>query len=169
MAIQDPSVTSKRQRSKEYKSRPFFRLLFNRKEPGEGSGAASTYHRKTYFQIFWPSSFLYQKTRGSGATLNECNFLQKLHSLHSKEKNSEDIKTERPSSFLCQTAEARGLHSLSALFSAKSAHQSEEESKKTISRFHFKKNPYQVYNNSALEAQSWNTRGLIDGEPYGPP
>ena len=80
--------------------------------------------------------------------------MQKLHSLHSKEKNSEDIKTERPSSFLCQTTKARGLHSLSALFSTKSAHQSEEESKKTISKFHFKKNPDQVYNNSALEAQS---------------
>ena len=46
-------------------------------------------------------------------------FFAKLHSPRSTEKNSEDIKTERPSSFLCQTAEARGLHSLSALFSAK--------------------------------------------------
>ena len=63
-----------------------------------------------YILNFLTLHFLYQKTRGSGATL------KKLHSLHSKEKNSKDIKTERPSSFLCQTAEARGLHSLSALF-----------------------------------------------------
>ena len=144
MAIQDPSVTSKRQRSKEYKSRPFFRLLFNRKEPGEGSGAASTYHRKTYFQIFWPSSFFVpKKTRGSGATLNECNFCKiALAALKGK-------RTRRTSS--------------------KSAHQPKEESKKTISRFHFKKDPDQDYNNSALEAQSWNARWLVDGEPYGPP
>jgi len=144
MAIQDPSVTSKRQRSKEYKSRPFFRLLFNRKEPREGSGAASTYHRKTYFQIFWPSSFFVpKKTRGSGATLNECNFCKiALAALKGK-------RTRRTSS--------------------KSAHQPKEESKKTISRFHFKKDPDQDYNNSALEAQSWNARGLVDGEPYEPP
>ena len=37
--------------------------------------------------------------------------------------------------------------------SSKSAHQPKEESKKTISRFHFK-DPDQDYNNSALEAQS---------------
>ena len=140
MAIQDPSVTSKRQRSKEYKSRPFFRLLFNKKEPGEGSGAASTYHRKTYFQIFWPSSFLYQKQKARG-----------LHSMSAKIALAalKGKRTQRTSS--------------------KSTHQPKEESKKTISRFHFKKNPDQVYNNSALEAQSWNARGLVDGEPYGPP
>ena len=98
---------------------------------------------------------MYQKTRGSG--------------LHSKEKNSEDIKTERPSSFLCQIARGLGAALTECTFFSKSAHQSEEESKKTISRFHFKKNPDQVYNNSALEAQSFNARGLVDGEPYGPP
>ena len=88
---------------------------------------------------------MYQKTRGSGATLNE---------LHSKEKNSEDIKTERPSSFLCQIARGSGAALTECTFFSKSAHQSEEESKKTISIFHFKKNSDQVYNNLALEAQS---------------
>ena len=68
----------------------------------------------------------------------------KLHSLHSKEK------------------EPRG-HQAKVHISQK------EESKKTISRFHFKKDPDQDYNNSALEAQSLNARGLVDGEPYGPP
>ena len=86
MAIQDPSVTSKRQRSKEYKSRPFFRLLFNRKEPEEGSGAASTYHRKTYFQIFWPSSFFVPKKQEARGLHSMSAIFAKLHSLHSKEK-----------------------------------------------------------------------------------
>ena len=85
MAIQDPSVTSKRQRSKEYKSRPFFRLLFNRKEPEKGSGAASTYHRKIYFQIFDPPAFCTKKQEARGLHSMSAIFA-KLHSLHSKEK-----------------------------------------------------------------------------------
>ena len=112
-------MTSKRQRPKEYKSRTFYQLLFNRKEPREGSGAASTHYRKIHFQFFDPPAFCTKKQEARGLHSMSAIFFQKLHSLHSKEKNSEDIKTERPSSFLCQIAEARGLHSLSALFLAK--------------------------------------------------
>ena len=144
MAIQDPFVTSKRQRPKEYKSRPFFRLLSTEKNPEKARGLQVPTTEKHIFNFFDPPAFLYQKkTRGSGATLNECNFCKiALAALKGK-------RTRRTSN--------------------KSAHQTKEESKKTISRFRFKKNPDQDYNNSALEAQSWNARGLVDGEPYGPP
>ena len=148
------SVTSKRQRPKEYKSRTFYRLLINRKEPGEGSRAASTHHRKVHFQFFDPPAFCTKKQETRGLCSTSAIFLQKLHSLHSKERNSEDIKTERPSSFLCQIARGSGATLTECTFFSKSAHQSEEESKMTISRFHFKKNPDQVCNNLALEAQS---------------
>ena len=77
-----------------------------------------------------------------------------LHTIVTDNKNSKDIKTERPSSFLCQIARGSGAALTECTFFSKSAHRSEEESKKTISRFYFKKNPNQVYNNSALEAQS---------------
>ena len=78
----------------------------------------------------------------------------KLHSLCSTEKNSEDIKTERLSSLLRQIARGTGAALTECTFLDKSAHQLKEESKKTISRFHFKKDSDQDYNNSALEAQS---------------
>ena len=161
MAIQNPSVTSKRQRPKEYKSKSFFQPPFNRKEPGEGSGAVSTYHRKTYFQIFWPSSFFVPKKQ-------EARGLIALAALKGK-RTRRTSRQKRPSSFLCQIARGSGATLTECTFFSKSAHQSKEESNKTISRFHFKKNPDQVYNNSALEAQSWNARGLVDGEPYGSP
>ena len=86
MAIQDPSVTSKRQRSKEYKSRPFFRLLFNRKEPEEGSGAASTYHRKNIFSNFLTLQLFVPKNKRLGGLHSMSAIFAKLHSLHSKEK-----------------------------------------------------------------------------------
>jgi hypothetical protein len=43
------TVTSKPRPANEYKSRTFYRLLLNREEPREGSGDASTHHRKVHF------------------------------------------------------------------------------------------------------------------------
>ena len=106
---------------------------------------------------------MYQKTRGSGATLNECNFL------HSKEKNSEDIKTERPSSFLCQTAEAQGLHSLSALFSAK-VHISQKKNQRRPSQdFTSRRTRIKSTTTRSLKLNHEMLGGLSMGNPTGPP
>jgi len=47
-------------------SRSFNWLLYKRKEPGEGSGAASTHHRETYFQFFDPPAFCTKKQKARG-------------------------------------------------------------------------------------------------------
>ena len=59
-------------RTRQFKT--LTRVLFWRKEPGKGSGAAGYIPSKEDLQKFQqrPSSFLYQKARGSGATLTEC-------------------------------------------------------------------------------------------------
>ena len=57
---------------------------------------------------------MYQKTRGSGATLSECN-LKKLPSpLRTKEPGRQSGSMD-PLAFCAKKQEARGLHSLSAL------------------------------------------------------
>ena len=124
--------------------------------------------QKSTFLIFWPSSFLYQKTRGLGATLNECIFLQKLHLLHSKEKNSEDIKTERPSSFLCQIARVSGAALTECTFSAK-VHISQKKNQRRPSQDFTSRRTWIKSTTQTLKLNHKMLGGLSMGNPMGPP
>ena len=116
--------------------------------------------------IFLPSSFLYQKRRGSGATLNECKNCTRCTE---RKRTRRTSRQKDPLAFLCQTAEARGLHSLSALFSAK-VHISQKKNQRR---------PSQDFTSRRTRIKSTTTRplklnhemlgGLSMGNPTGPP
>jgi len=93
----------------------------------------------------WTLQLLQAKARGSGATLSECNFYKKLHP---QKKNSEQPRRLKgPSGFLSQQARGSGATLTECTFVQKCT-SAEEKTKKTISRFHFKKNLERIYNNS---------------------
>ena len=152
---------------RRHTSRSFNRLLYKRKEPGEGSGAASTHHRETYFQFFDPPAFCTKKQEARGLHSVSAIFDKIALSTTTKEPGGrQDKKTFW---LFVSNSKKLGGYTHWVHFSRKSAHQPQEETKKNISGFHFKKNLDQVYNNPALETQLWNARGLVDGKPYGPP
>ena len=168
MTIQDPSVTSKRQ-IKGVQIKTLLPASFQQKRTRRRLGGCKYLPQKNIFSNFLTLQLFVPKNRRLGGYTLWDQFLQNCTRCTQRKKNPEDAKTRRPSGFLCQIARGSGATLTECTFHEKVHISQKEETKKNISRFHIKKNPDQVYNNSALEAQSWNARGLVDGEPYGPP
>ena len=82
--------TSTQDYNKDNTSRPFIRFLYERKELGEGSGAAGYITPEFFEDKNLDPPLLQAKARGSGATLSECNFYEKLHHRKRTQSNQED-------------------------------------------------------------------------------
>jgi len=102
-------------------------------------GGCGIHNPKIFLKTrIWTLQLLQAKARGSGATLSECNFYEKLHP---PKKNSEQPRRLKgPSGFLSQQARGSGATLTECTFVQKCT-SAEEKTKKTISRSRFKKEP----------------------------
>ena len=128
MGIQNPSMTSKRQRPKEYKSRNFYQLLLNRKRTRRRLEGCKYLPQKNIFSIFLTLQLFVPKNKRLGGNTQWVQFLIKLHSPRSQKepRGRQDKKTLWL--FVPNSKRLRG-YTHWVHFSWKSAHQPKRRNK----------------------------------------